>query len=113
MLSSSEQRLTDEYLKHGFVIRSCESVADLDWIRSQFVEFSKTEIGDRGSARPDTWLNQIHEKVAIDDLNQFRVSMIKKINSQDGLRSRYFRLAKFLVRGDCWKRTGRCKGVSI
>ena len=97
MLSSKEKHLTNEYLEQGFVIRPCEDLSHLDWIRSRFVEFSKHALSEKGSSHSDIWLNQIHEKISVVNLNNFRLNMIKAINMEAELRSRYFQLAKSLL----------------
>ncbi len=92
-LSESEQILTDEYLSQGYIIRPVANQAALDWIRSQFVRLITEVTGRQIDASPDELLNQIHKKVPVDELNIFRMKIIRDLNAIRELREMYFKIA--------------------
>ena len=78
-LTDEEDKLTEEYLRQGYVIRPAADLGALDWIRKKFVSLSTQELGDEDEPNANNWLNQIHESVSLKDLNDFRVKMIDAI----------------------------------
>jgi len=92
-LNSKEQKLTEEYLQQGYIIRPVKNKEGLDWIRSRFVELSKSYLKQTEEVEHGLWLNQIHEHVSVEKLNEFRLEMISRINAEADFRLRYFGLA--------------------
>jgi sporadic carbohydrate cluster 2OG-Fe(II) oxygenase len=93
-LSQSEQQLSEEYLSNGYVIKSVADFEALNWMRDQFVRLVGEALGDNFSSDPDYILNHIHEKVPVQDLNTFRLNIIRGFNALDGFREMYFRVAR-------------------
>ena len=98
-LSESEQALTDEYLAQGYVIRPVANQAALDWIRSQFVRLITEVTGNQMNVSPDEVLNQTHQIVPVEELNKFRMKIIREFNAIDGFREVYFKVAKPFLEG--------------
>ncbi len=93
-LSLEDQAVTEEYLDQGYVIRPVKDRQALDWIRSLLVAQSHKCLHISPDDGSDVWLNQIHERVPVSDLNAFRLEIISSINAEVDLRLRYFELAK-------------------
>ncbi len=93
-LSLEDQAVTEEYLDQGYVIRPVKDRQALDWIRSLLVAQSHKCLHISPDDGSDVWLNQIHERVPVSDLNAFRLEIINSINAEVDLRLRYFELAK-------------------
>jgi len=81
-------------LHQGYIIRPVAVREALDWIRNKFVSFSKQELKVEDVTNAKNCLNQIHDNVPVNLLNDFRLKMIGSINSESELREKYFRLAR-------------------
>jgi len=93
-LSELEQRMADEYLRQGYIIRPVADSAALDCMRGQFVRLIEEITGIKSLDDPSVLLNEIHKSLAIDELNAFRLSVIRGINATEGFREMYFRVAR-------------------
>lgn len=92
--TKSEQELTEEYLRQGYVIRPAADVEALEWIRSQFVRLVSEALGTAPGGTPEDMLNHIHRKVNAAELNAFRLKIIRGINAIEEFREMYFRVAR-------------------
>lgn len=93
-LTESEREISDEFLRQGYVVRPAADPQALEWIRSQFVRLAGELLGTTVQSSPEDVLNQIHERVAVADLNGFRLQVIRGINSLEQFREMYFRVAR-------------------
>ena len=93
-LTEAEQRLSDEYLRQGYVIRSVADPDALEWMRSHFARLICELLGTPADAEPEALLNQIHRKVPAGELNSFRLKLIRGINTIEDFREMYFRIAR-------------------
>lgn len=93
-LSQSEQQLSKEYLCNGYVIKPVANFEALNWMRDQFVRLVGDALGENFSLDPDFILNHIHEKVPVQELNTFRLNIIRGFNAVDGFREMYYRVAR-------------------
>lgn len=93
-LSQSEQQFSEEYLCNGYVIKPVANFEALNWMRDQFVRLVGDALGENFSLDPDFILNHIHEKVPVQELNTFRLNIIRGFNAVDGFREMYYRVAR-------------------
>lgn len=93
-LTQEEKTLSTEFLSQGFVVRQVADRAALDWIREQFVRLISSSLNLVTEVDPNVLLNEIHQRVPVKHLNAFRLEIIKGFNSIDGLRERYFQVAR-------------------
>jgi sporadic carbohydrate cluster 2OG-Fe(II) oxygenase len=93
-LTEAERKLTDDYLRQGYVIRPAADIEALEWIRRQFLDLTRDILGDQLAPDQGDVLNQIHRHVAVKDLNDFRLKVIRGFNGIDGFREHYFRVAR-------------------
>jgi sporadic carbohydrate cluster 2OG-Fe(II) oxygenase len=93
-LSKEEKKLTNEYLRQGYIIRPVGDRDALDWIRKKIVSLSTQELRVEDELSAENWLNQIHESVHVNELNDFRMKMIGGINAESDYRKNYYLLAK-------------------
>ena len=92
-LSGVDQALTEEYLRQGYIIRPVADQKALTWIRKKFISLSTQELRVEDELSAENWLNQIHESVPVEELNDFRMKMIMGINAESDFRKNYFHLA--------------------
>ena len=88
-LSGVEQALTEEYLRQGYIIRPVADQKALTWIRKKFMFLSTQELRVEDELSAENWLNQIHESVHVNELNDFRMKMIGGINAEPDCRKNY------------------------
>jgi sporadic carbohydrate cluster 2OG-Fe(II) oxygenase len=93
-LTEAERKLTDDYLRHGYVIRPAADIEALEWIHRQFLGLTRNILGEQFDTGHGDILNQIHRHVAVKDLNEFRLNVIRGFNGIDGFREKYFRVAR-------------------
>ena len=92
--TETEKKLTKEYLEKGYIIRTIDDVEALDWIRNQFACLIIEALPEVEGVETKDLLNDIHKYVPVSDLNNFRLKIIQKINSINGFREMYFRVAR-------------------
>jgi sporadic carbohydrate cluster 2OG-Fe(II) oxygenase len=93
-LTDKEDEITSLYLKQGYYIGpACDKTA-LAWIRNSFIRVIKEELKIEGSIKKDQFLDLIHEKISISELNNFRMNIIQKMNNIPDFRKKYFQVAK-------------------
>jgi sporadic carbohydrate cluster 2OG-Fe(II) oxygenase len=93
-LSKEDILLSEEYLKNGYVIRDSASYDSIQYLRDSIVNCITNILGCEKPENPDQFLNQIHEKVKPNELNNFRLSVIKGINDDPNFLFHYFQSAK-------------------
>ena len=85
-LSKDEKILGKEFIDQGYIIRPVANKDALDKIRKFAV--------DKLSKKGNDSLDKTHESISIEELNTFRLEVIKEINEQSWLREAYYQIAK-------------------
>ena len=93
-LTESERILSEEYLQQGYVIRPVDDTEALEWIRNQFDRLIREALPDTNGIGTVELLNTIHNYVPVSELNNFRLKIIRAINTVNGFREMYFRVAR-------------------
>jgi sporadic carbohydrate cluster 2OG-Fe(II) oxygenase len=93
-MTSSDQHITEEYLRQGYVIRPTADHDALIWIRNQILQLIREESGYKIDREPIEILNHIHKIVGVENLNSFRLKIIRGLNSIEQFREMYFRVAR-------------------
>lgn len=93
-LTKTELELSSEYLSQGYIIRPVADTEALNWMRDQFVRLISENLGETHSGDPDTILNNVHKKVPVAELNNFRLKIIRGFNAIGEFREMYFRVAR-------------------
>ena len=88
-LNKKEQKKTKVFLEKGYIISKVESISSLKYISSLIFNAI-----DQQSKKKLINLNKIHEKITIEELNNFRLGVISKINQDKLLRYHYFNIAR-------------------
>ena len=81
-----EKELGQEFIDQGYIIRTVANKDALDKIQKFAI--------DRLSRKGGSSLEKTHESVSIDELNAFRLEIIKEIHEQSWLREAYYQIAK-------------------
>jgi len=89
-LSKEEQKKTKTFLETGYIIAKVENISSLKYISSLISKAINQQLKKKKSLN----LNKIHKKIFIDELNNFRLGIINKINKDKLLRYHYFNIAR-------------------
>ena len=93
-LTKEEQVLTEEYLQQGYVIRPVANQKALESIRQIIYNLAEQNAATKKSTDVNSCLNHIHESITVEQLNDFRLKIIRGINAESEFRERYFNLAR-------------------
>jgi sporadic carbohydrate cluster 2OG-Fe(II) oxygenase len=92
-LTKEEISLSNEFLKRGYVILPIKEIDKFTEMQYFIAKTGSEKLGLNFTS-PSVFLNSIHQKVSVDKLNQFRLSVIHDINSCEWFRQYYFNVAK-------------------
>jgi sporadic carbohydrate cluster 2OG-Fe(II) oxygenase len=93
-LSKEEAEISQSYINKGFYIGPAANQNSLDFIQKAFIDIITNELNIKGEVNTEELFNQIHNRIDIKDLNDFRLHVIKKINEIPEFKKHYFQLAK-------------------
>ena len=90
--SKKEKLITKKFIKNGYIILKLKDKKSLNYIKNNLVNSINNLIPKKKKNIKN--LNYIHNSIKIDQLNNFRVKLIKKLNDNKNLRFHYFNLAR-------------------
>jgi len=95
-LNKNEAELGEKLLKNGYVISKQKDLTHLNYIRNLIVEKSSKilKISKPKDKDFENFLNNIHKKLSVKNLNKFRLKLIKYINDDKDFKRNYFYSAK-------------------
>lgn len=82
-LSKKDKSVEKEFIKQGYIVRQAADKGSLDKIK----KFVLSKLSNKN-------LDKTHEIVSINELNVFRLDVIREINEQSWLREAYYQIAK-------------------
>jgi len=88
-LNKKEKKKNKTFLEKGFIISKVESMSSLKYISLLISNAINQQV-----KKKLVNLNKIHEKISIEELNNFRLGIINKINKDKFLRYHYFNIAR-------------------
>ena len=91
--SNRDRELGTHYINDGYLIVPVADRESFERIQRLVADLAGNVLGV-SAADPETFLNTIHEKVRADELNSFRLEIIRRVNAEPWLRSDYFELAR-------------------
>lgn len=95
-ISEEEKKISQQYIKKGFVKADIEDLKNLNWVRDFLIKNSHDLLKIKNRREKDL-LNNINKYVRPTNLNNFRVKVINKLNSSDKFRKNFFNISKNLV----------------
>ena len=93
----SELRLFEEFTQRGYVIREVADREALDELRAHVARLAAEQLGREMPNDAMKFLDQIHELVPFERLNELRLSIYHAINRTTWLRPTYHRLGRALL----------------
>lgn len=95
MFTSLEDRqLSTEYERDGYIIRQAANPSALGRIRTGIANIARQQVEAPATVSDSDLLNNIHNYVTVEKLNQFRLQVIQKMNAMSALRQDYFEVAR-------------------
>ena len=91
---TEEQALIDRFLTDGYVILPAEDRADLDRIRNHVAQLAAAKLDLPAPNDAGDFLDHIHDRLSVDDLNALRLGVFEDMNAADWFRPTYYRLAR-------------------
>ena len=88
-LNKKEKKKTKVFLEKGYIISEVESMSSLKYISLLISSAINQQV-----KKKLVNLNKTHEKISIEELNNFRLGIINKINKDKLLRYHYFNIAR-------------------
>lgn len=92
--TSADERLSEEFLTQGYVIRDVDRPDVLEAIRHRIVEMACAALGLDLPKDDGAFLNSFHSQMPVSKLNAFRMAIFNSLNSQSWFRPSYFWLGK-------------------
>ena len=93
-LNKDQEKLSNEFLSKGYLIKKVHDKNALNLVYSQFEKILKKNIKKSINKSIDHKLNYFHKIIEIKKLNNFKLNLMKKINSNKKFREAYFLLAR-------------------
>lgn len=89
-----ERALADQFVRDGYIIHPTESEADLDRIRDFVADSAAAFLGKPPANDKGGFLDHIHERVGVKELNKLRLFVINRMNEAPWIRLAYFNTAR-------------------
>ena len=93
-LEKEEQEIFDEFIQNGYIIRKSSSIPVLNNLQDHLVENSSKILGKKVNSNNEDWLNNIHNLVSPNTLNDFRLKLIHSMSSNKDFRKNYYITSK-------------------
>src|SRR6202000_997897 len=93
-LQPEEQALTGRFINEGFVTAPADDRAGLDRIQRRAAELAADYLKLPHANDPLDFLDNVHSRVSVENLNGLRMHVIGGLNAESWLRATYFRLAR-------------------
>ena len=93
-LNSSEKKISDEYLKKGYLISDIPNKKIFNKLDSLLKKNISRIIKKKENSIDDVFLNNFHKNFLIKDLNSLRVELIEKLLTEKEFRKTYYQISK-------------------
>ena len=85
-LSNNEKKISEMYLKKGFVLHNINNLEDLHWIRNAYLEIIQKNIPKIKKKNNSNVFDNIHKYIKSSKLNTFRLDVINQIHKKKDFR---------------------------
>ncbi|MDC0655228.1 hypothetical protein OAP48_00825 [bacterium] len=96
-LTAEDTALGQEFLRDGYIVQQVSDAGALHKIRAFVVTLAAEHLGIAYPGDEGAFLNYIHERVTVADLNAMRLAVYNGINAEPWLREAYFDLARWSI----------------
>ena len=96
-LTAEDTAPGQEFLRDGYIVQQVSDAGALQKIRVFVVTLAAEHLGIAYPGDEGAFLNYIHERVTVADLNAMRLAVYNGINAEPWLREAYFDLARWSI----------------
>ena len=82
------------YLSKGYIIKNIKQTKSLDYIRKIFIKEIIKIFPDQNNQNEENILNNIHKKIKVKNLNEFRLKIFNNVNMNEKFKMSYYNLSK-------------------
>ena len=93
-VSAEDRELMTSFLRDGYIVRPVANLDGLKVLRDEVVAFACRHLNTPPAEDPDMFLNQLHNCLAVGDLNDLRLATYNHMNSQNWFRPTYYSFGK-------------------
>jgi sporadic carbohydrate cluster 2OG-Fe(II) oxygenase len=93
-IEKKDQKIIKNFEEKGFIIFKSEEKKLIDEIKDRFKIFLPKKISDKKIKNSNNFFNNTHKFVEFKKLNNFRLDIIKKINSSDDIKKKVYKISK-------------------
>tara|TARA_B100001093_G_scaffold252581_1_gene241735 strand:- start:424 stop:1218 length:795 start_codon:yes stop_codon:yes gene_type:complete len=95
-LTKKELKLSHEFKKKGYIIINIKKLNCLDYIQKKIIKSTELKL-NRKKFNSQSFLNKIHKRVTVKELNNFRVNIMKNINNDKKFKQYFYEISKELL----------------
>ena len=95
-LTKKELKLGHEFKKKGYVIINIKNLNCLDYIQKKIIKSTELKLNKK-KFNSQSFLNNIHKRVTVKELNNFRVNIMKNINKDKKFKQYFYEISKELL----------------
>lgn len=96
-LTTEDHDLAQAFLSDGHVVWAAEDLPGLERIRTHAADLAASHLDAGPVDNIESFLNTIHERVTVEELNALRLAVFNGLNTEDWFRPTYFSLARTLI----------------
>ncbi len=93
-MSAEERALGERFLEQGYVVVPVETPTALDRLRREVADFAAAALELSAPDDPRAFLDGVHQRVSVEQLNDLRLAVFQRLNATDWARPLYFHLVK-------------------
>jgi sporadic carbohydrate cluster 2OG-Fe(II) oxygenase len=93
-LLDKEKYIASQYLNKGYYIGPAADADAMSWMQKSFSQIISERLNINFEGNEEQLFNQIHQKVPVSELNDFRLYVINKFNALPDFRNKYYQIAK-------------------
>lgn len=91
---NKENKDVKNYLSNGYIIKNIKQIKSLDYIRKIFIKEIIKIFPDQKNKNEEDILNNIHKKIKVKNLNEFRLKIFNNVNMNEKFKMSYYNLSK-------------------
>ena len=95
--NEKEKKITNQFLKNGYVINKIENLKNFHKIQETFIKFVSKYDNDISNKNIEKKLNNFHHKLDVKNLNKFRLDLYNTINNKNNFKYNYYSLAEKML----------------
>ena len=95
-LDRKDIELSKKFKKDGFIITDIDNFKSLNYIQNKIIKSTQLKINRKKFNELD-FLNNIHKKIRLNDLNNFRLNIMKNINNDKKFKYYFYDISKELL----------------